>query len=210
VRLSGVPNGLTAEGAIITFPGLMRPRLLGPLIARRRAKPMHEMSHIIETSDIDTAGRPFEFSADVAQRQALATRLGLLDLKKLSVAGHVRRDGDGRTILVEGQFLAEVEQKCVVTLGPIETVLDDAFQVRFLSPAEWEVYRARDVDVVPDDDDVEPLEGSNVDLGATVVEYLALAIDPYPRRRDAEFSFDTGVQDDPGPFAALAKLRNKV
>ena len=183
---------------------------MGPLIARRWAKPMHEMPYIIETSDIDAAGRTFKFSADVTQRQALAIRLGLLDLKKLTVAGHVRRDGDGRTILVEGQLLAEVEQKCVVTLEPIKTALDDAFQVRYLSPAEWEVYRARDVDVVPDDDDVEPLQGATVDLGATVVEYLALAIDPYPRRRDAEFSFDPGVQADPGPFAALAKLRNKV
>ena len=85
-----MPNGLTPEGAIITFPGDMRPRLLGPLTARRWAKPMNEMSHIIETSDIDAAGRVFEFSANVSQRQALAERLGLHDLKKLTVAGHVR------------------------------------------------------------------------------------------------------------------------
>jgi uncharacterized metal-binding protein YceD (DUF177 family) len=171
---------------------------------------MHEMSHIIETTDIDAAGRPFEFAAEGAQRQALAARLGLLDLRKLTVTGHIRRDGDGQTILIEGRFLAEVEQKCVVTLEPIETTLDEAFQVTFLSPADWETYRARDVEVVPDDEDVEPLEGTSVDLGATVAEYLALAIDPYPRHQDAEFSFDTGVEADPGPFAALAKLRNKV
>lgn len=171
---------------------------------------MHEMSHIIETTDIDAAGRHFEFAADGAQRQALAARLGLLDLKELTVAGQIRRDGDGTTILVDGRFLAEVAQKCVVTLERLEATLDEAFHVRFLSPADWETYRARDVEVVPDDEDVEPLEGTNVDLGATVVEYLALAIDPYPRRRDAEFSFDTGVEADPGPFAALAKLRNKV
>ena len=171
---------------------------------------MNEMSHIIETSDIDAAGRVFEFSANVSQRQALAERLGLHDLKKLTVAGHVRRDGDGGTILVEGQFLAEVEQRCVVTLEPVEAALDDSFQISFLSPVEWDIYRARNVDMLPDDDDVEPLEGTNVDLGTTVVEYLALAIDPYPRCRNAEFSFDQGAQVDPGPFAALAKLRNKV
>ena len=188
----------------------MRPQLLGALIARRWAKPMYEMSHIIETSDIDAVGFAFEFSADVSQRQALAIHLGLLDLRKLTVAGHVRRDGDSGTILVKGQFLAEVEQRCVVTLAPVEAVLDDSFQISFLSPAEWDIYRARNVDMVPDDDDVEPLEGTNVDLGATVVEYLALAIDPYPRCRNAAFSFDQGAQVDPGPFAALAKLRNKV
>jgi uncharacterized metal-binding protein YceD (DUF177 family) len=188
----------------------MRPQLLGALIARRWAKPMYEMSHIIETSDIDAVGFAFEFSADVSQRQALAIRLGLLDLRTLTVAGHVRRDGDSGTILVKGQFLAEVEQRCVVTLEPVEAVLDDSFQISFLSPAEWDIYRARNVDMVPDDDDVEPLEGTNVDLGATVVEYLALAIDPYPRCRNAVFSFDQGAQVDPGPFAALAKLRNKV
>ncbi len=171
---------------------------------------MHEMSHIIETTDIDAAGRHFEFAAEGDQRQALAARLGLLDLKKLTVSGHIRRDDDGPTSLIDGRFLAEIAQKCVVTLEPIETTLEEAFHVRFLSPKDWETYRAHDVEVVPEDEDVEPLEGANVDLGATVAEYLALAIDPYPRRRDAEFSFDTGVEADPGPFAALAKLRNKV
>ena len=203
-----MPNGLTPEGAIITFPGLLGSDVA--LIAPRRAQPIHEMSHIIEIADIDAAGRQFEFAVDGSQRQALAAALGLLDLSKLTVAGQIRRDDDGTTILVDGRFLAEIEQKCVVTLEPIETTLDEAFHVRFLSPADWDTYRGRDVEVEPDDEDVEPIEGLSVDLGATVAEYLALAVDPYPRRQDAEFTYDTGVEADPGPFAALAKLRNKV
>ena len=171
---------------------------------------MHEMSHIIETTDIDAAGRTFEFAADKSQRQALAARLGLVDLKKLTVAGNIRRAPDGPSILVDGRFLAEVEQKCVVTLEPVGSTLEEAFHVRFLAPADWQAYCARDVDAEPEDEDVEPLEAASIDLAATVTEYLALAIDPYPRRRDAEFTFDTGAEVDPGPFAALAKLRNKV
>ena len=33
---------------------------------------------------------------------------------------------------------------------------------------------------------------------------------PLSAAPDAEFRFDTGAEADPGPFAALAKLRNKV
>lgn len=178
--------------------------------ARRRAGCMHEFAHIIETAEIDAEGRHVDFAADASQRQALAARLGLLDLKELSVSCDVFRDGDNPAVLVQGRFHAEVAQKCVVTLEPVESTLDESFEVRFLPADEWEAHGQRDVEVTPDDEDVEPMSGSSIDLGATVTEYLALAIDPYPRRQDAEFRYDTGAEADPGPFAALAKLRNKV
>lgn len=171
---------------------------------------MREMSHIIETAEIDADGRHVDFTADESERQALIARLDLLDLKEFTVAADIRRDGDSPAILVQGRFRATVTQKCVVTLDPVESAIDEGFDVRYLPVADWEAHLQRDVEVSPDDEDVEPMTGTAIDLGATVAEYLALAIDPYPRRPDVEFRFDNDAKADPGPFSALAKLRNKV
>ena len=103
---------------------------------------MPELTYIIETADIDAEGRTFQIAADSAQRQALTERLGLLDLKELSATGRAWRDGEGPTILVEGQFTAEVVQKCVVTLEPVESTLDEAFRGQVLAPKDWETHRS--------------------------------------------------------------------
>ena len=53
----------------------------------------------------------------------------------------------------------------------------------------------------------EPIIAGKIDIGAFAVEILASAINPYPRKADAEFVWDEGEAEKTGPFAALAKLR---
>jgi hypothetical protein len=59
------------------------------------------------------------------------------------------------------------------------------------------------------EDAPEPLVGGVVDLGLLATEFLALGIDPYPRKSGAEFTAPAAADDDPKPFAALAALKNK-
>ena len=55
----------------------------------------------------------------------------------------------------------------------------------------------------------EPLVGGIVDLGALATEFLILGLDPYPRKPGAVFELPQDVKPDPGPFAALAGLKEK-
>ncbi len=171
---------------------------------------MHEFSYPFEMADVGSGGRTFAFAADDGQRLALGARLGLQDVLKLAVSGEVSALDDDRTLLVRGKFSAVVVQNCVVTLDPVKSNLEDTFELRYIPAADWTADLQREVEISPDESDVEPFEGSSIDLGAVVAEYLALALDPYPRKSGVEFTFDAAPRDEQGPVAGLAKLRNKV
>ena len=48
-----------------------------------------------------------------------------------------------------------------------------------------------------------------IDLGALTAEFLALGLDPYPRKPDADFQFEGGGERADSPFAALGKLKRE-
>jgi len=60
---------------------------------------------------------------------------------------------------------------------------------------------AEDVEV-PD-----PLIGGRIDFGALTAEFLALGLDPYPRKPGIAFE-PVVVGEDAGPFDALRRLRD--
>ena len=46
-----------------------------------------------------------------------------------------------------------------------------------------------------------------IDLGALTAEFLALGLDPYPRKPDADFQLRAIGDPADSPFAALGKLK---
>ena len=104
---------------------------------------------------------------------------------------------------------ARVGQTCVVTLDPIENEIDEAIDLVFAPEAAPELPEdaAREQRVAADDAP-EPLVGGVVDLAVLATEFLALGIDPYPRKPGAEFTPPADEDDDSSrPFAALAALK---
>jgi len=65
------------------------------------------------------------------------------------------------------------------------------------------------IEVDPDADDVDYLDGPAVDVGAVAVEELALALEPYPRAPGADEALAALRSDERAdhPFAALARRR---
>jgi hypothetical protein len=57
------------------------------------------------------------------------------------------------------------------------------------------------------EDPPDPIVGGAVDLGVLTAEFLALGLDPHPRKPDADFRFEASDEPPPSPFAALDKLR---
>jgi hypothetical protein len=144
--------------------------------------------------------------ADEAARAALARALGLEALERLDADLALHGWFDGAAI--EGRWSARIEQICGVSLEPFQTDLAGEFLVRVVPPGsvhapspEAEVTIDLDADDPPD-----VAEGDLINLGAYVVEHLALEIDPFPRRPDAVFE---APEPDPeaSPFAVLRALK---
>lgn len=151
--------------------------------------------------------------ASATERSAVARRLSLVSLDRLAAVLRIRRsDGQG-VISVAGRFEAEVTQTCVVSLQPLDRHLAEDFSVRYwLAPADGGETGTVDVDAAVDDPP-ETLGPDGLDLGETVVQQLAIALDPYPRGADAVLGTlewggkkgDEAVKES--PFDGLKSLR---
>ena len=141
-------------------------------------------------------------------RKELARRLGLDGLDRLEAEVEATPWLDGAKL--RGRFDALVRQTCGVTLEPLESRLEGDFDLKIL-PAGSPNAPAEPEEMVLDPEAEDPpdlIEGAEIDLGALVVEQLALEIDPFPRKPGAEF--DPGPQEQPAsPFAVLKDFKPK-
>jgi uncharacterized metal-binding protein YceD (DUF177 family) len=139
----------------------------------------------------------------------MAETAGLRDVSSVRAAFDLSHRSGGR-VLVAGRVQAKVGQTCVVTLEPIENVIDEEVDLIF-APAD-EIAPESDAD---DDDGEsampdapEPIENGMIDLGRLATDVLYLAIDPYPRKQGAAFEPQvTAVDPEDHPFAALKALQ---
>ncbi len=151
----------------------MRPR------SEERLGPEFSRPFSVETLGDDEAVERIEATA--AERAALARRLALLALDRLTAVVRIRRAEGGTVIAVAGHFEAEVTQACVVSLAPLRRQVAEDFTSRYsLGPADRGDSGPVDFDAEADDPP-ETLGPDGLDLGEAVVQQLAVAIDPYPR-----------------------------
>lgn len=152
----------------------------------------------------------FDLAPGAAERTALAAELGLIALPALRFRGRVEPLGRSDAALT-ARLLAEIVQRCGLTLAPVPATIDEAVNRRYL--ADWAEPETEETEV-PEDDTAEPLPPV-LDLTALMAEALALALPPFPRAPGAEFAplsaAPPGVEplrdERRNPFAALAALR---
>jgi hypothetical protein len=158
-------------------------------------------THGVVVADLLPEGEFFELMPDEATRVTLARHVGVLALPALRARLKVIPTGKGGA-LVEGDLEASVRQTCVVSL---DAEWRDVISVRFAP----EVAAAPGLVVeIGDDDPPDPLVDGALDLAAVVTEFLALTIDPYPRKPGAVFVPPAETKDpSASPFAALDKLK---
>ncbi len=170
-----------------------------------------EFSRPILVDTIPTRGVDMEIEASAAECAALAERFGIVKVTDFKAKAHLRALAGGTLFKVDGHIRAVVEQTCVVTLEPVEQVVDESFMITFGTAAESDTL---ELDLSMDDDDPpEPLTDGAIDLGEVVAEHLALALDPFPRKADAqlpEIKEDAPIKEEKvSPFAALAAFKQK-
>lgn len=160
-------------------------------------------------------GMPVVIEADAAARAALAAAHGLVSVERFRAEMAVRPWRAGG-VQVSGRLLAAVTQTCVVTLEPLAAALDEEVLATFVPegprPAGGDTAGGALVVGVEGPDKPETFPGDAIDVGALAEEFLALAIDPYPRRPGAVLDM---AAPDPaaapaGPLSeALRKLGQK-
>lgn len=145
--------------------------------------------------------------ADELARARIARLLGLVSIQSLSAELRLKPWMDGAEI--DGRFSAEITQTCGVTADDFEESAEGEFVIRVLPSGSINAPReeADEIELDPEaDDPPDVLEGEDIDLGAYVVEHLALELDPFPRKPGAEFIAPRD-DSDLSPFAVLRTLK---
>jgi len=144
--------------------------------------------------------------ADEPTREAVARFLGLDAVDRLSARLNIQAWLDGAEIV--GDIEARLTRLCGLTLEPFEVLVEEPLFLRAL-PASSPHAPAPLTDEVDLDleaeDPPEVMGMDGVDLGDLVVQTLALALDPFPRKPGAVFEPPQARPED-SPFGVLSKL----
>lgn len=202
--------------------------LMSPFLTRNRKNDLMsdkftpEFSRIVKTDEQVNAKEKLVIEANEAERAGLAKRFELVSIDSLKAELEVKTASNGE-VTVRGPMTAHIVQSCVATLEPVAEVVEDSVEVLF-SPHVSE----DDMPSNPDDledlsedelmallDQPEPLVDGMIDVGEVVAQFLAVAMDPYPRKDDAELpdsvqSEEDAQDDKPNPFAQLAGLKEQL
>ena len=160
-----------------------------------------EFSRLVPLARIGRDKRRERIEANAAEREALARRLDLIALDRLSAVATLWRETDSE-ILLEAAWEAEFVQNCVVTLEPVAGTARDTFVLRY-GPEEASEQLLLGLEEM----DFEPLAGDAIDVGEAVAQELSLALPAFPRHPEA--AGDASIEEASGdsPIAALSALR---
>jgi uncharacterized metal-binding protein YceD (DUF177 family) len=161
----------------------------------------------VAVEEIPEAGLHREIEASAEIREALANLANLRNVSEARGVFDLTRRGAG--VHVVGRVSARVGQTCVVTLEPMDSVIEEAVDLVFAPSraggAEPDETSGRHESA--DEEPLEPLAGGRLDLGAIATEFLILGIEPYPRKTGVEFEPPKTDDGAVHPFAALEALK---
>ena len=162
------------------------------------------LARAIPVAGLPASGLDVTLEPGEAERAALARHVGAQALPSFKAVLHLAPE-KGEGVHVTGRIEAVVRQTCVVTLEPFETPLVEEVDVHFV-PAGTPVPEEGDDELRDPPDEI--ADGA-IDVGALAGEFLALGIDPYPRKPGAVFEPPAEPAAEDSPFAALARLKDR-
>jgi hypothetical protein len=180
----------------------------------RKSDHAPELAWDLATSDVSERGLSGEREATPEERAAVARALDLLACTRLTAAFTVVPTAAGRYHL-SGTLHADIAQACVVTLDPVESAIEERFEVTFWPEEDMPAPAggALDLDEEPDP---EPIVSGRMAIGRVVFECLAAAVDPFPRGPDAVLDRHSAAASGASagtshnPFAVLANIKTKA
>jgi uncharacterized metal-binding protein YceD (DUF177 family) len=167
----------------------MTPASVGPL------------SRLVAVTDLPAEGVDVTVEASEEERAALAQDFRLPAIHALTGTFHL--SGSPRRVRVAGRVAARISQICVVTLDPFEADVDEEVEVDFTA-ADAGMRQEAEHGL---DAEADAIVDGIIDLGALTAEFLALGLDPYPRKPGADFTYQPDEGSPGSPFAVLGKPR---
>jgi len=168
----------------------MTPETVGPL------------SRLVDVTKIPPRGQDVHVEATAEECAALAQDFGLPGIHSLSGDYHLKTSAKG--IHVAGVVKASITQICVTTLDPFDSAVEEEVEVDFAEPSGMPAEPPTDINEYEPPDEI---VNGQIDLGALTAEFLALGLDPYPRKPGVDFDYRDPADEKDSPFAALNKLR---
>ena len=175
-----------------------------------------EFSHIITLAELKLNQGLIALEADSDQCAAVALRFDLPAIYSLK-ADVIMSDNP---IQLRGTMHAQIDQICVATGETIHCSIKEDLAINFLETPSVD---PNDSEVELEDEDCETIfhNGRDIDIGEAIAQSLYLAIDPFPRIKDADAILaKAGViseeemtaklaqeKQDNNPFAALSQLK---
>ena len=166
------------------------------------------LKRLVAIADIPERGLEVRFEASADELKAVAEWLETPSVA--SVTAHYRLLRRGSQVRLEGELQASLTRICGVTLEPFQEDVSEPVSMRFSEHASLdgssEVSASHDAE---EEDLPDPIINGRIDIGAVTAEFLALGLDPYPRKPGVGFDYveDSGKEN---PFAALAALKGST
>jgi hypothetical protein len=168
----------------------MTPETVGPL------------SRLVDVGRIPPRGQEVRLVATAEECVALAKDFGLPAIQ--SLLGEYQLKTSAKGISVTGLVKASITQICVMTLEPFDSIIEEEVEVDFAESSGMPAEPPTDINEYDPPDEI---VNGQIDLGALTAEFLALGLDPYPRKPGIDFSYQDPSDEKDSPFAALGKLK---
>ncbi len=159
------------------------------------------LSRPVDVANVPPHGMAVHVVATEEECAALAKDFKLPAIRSLK--GDYRLTGSAKGVHVAGTVTSEITQVCVVTLEEFDSTVTEAVEVDFAEPHGMPAEPPTEMHEYEPPDEI---VNGHVDLGALTAEFLALGLDPYPRKPGVDFEFKDDREKE-SPFAALGKLK---
>jgi hypothetical protein len=176
-------------------------------MTKSEAKPMDHWNVLVRLDSVPDDGLHVTLTADPATCATVARLVDVDAVLRFEARFDVIRHGKSG-LTVTGEVSARVRQSCVLTLEPVENDISEPVVVVFAAPKADAKVIPEEIEIAVDgDDSPEPLVNGTADLGHLATEFLALAVDRYPRKPGVEFRPPATADHGGSPFDALAVLK---
>ncbi|GJD35575.1 YceD family protein [Methylobacterium aerolatum] len=166
-------------------------------------RPASPLSRPVDVGRLPRGRAEVTVEATPEECATLAADFGIPALRDL--VGRFVLSGTTTRLTVTGTVEARVTQVCTVTLEPFESSVREPVEVVYSDVPPSEEPEEDAAENAPEPPD--PIVNGRIDLGALTAEFLALGLDPYPRKPGVAFE-PVASGEESGAFAALGRLRN--
>lgn len=168
------------------------------------SSPSLPLSRPVEIGRLPRGRAEVTVSATPDECAALAADFGIPAVRDL--VGRFVLTGTVSRLSVTGTVEAVVTQVCTVSLDPFESTIREPVEVVFSDAPPEDEAEEGPAEGAPEPPD--PIVNGRIDLGGLTAEFLALGLDPYPRKPGVSFDAIASGPES-GPFDVLRRLRDE-